>query len=413
MPTVKLTDAATQRLKAPRGARVDFFDASLPGLALRVSGVTPSTPEGRRTWSLFYRYGGQQRRLTFGTYPAISLAQARRKAGDALALVGEGKDPAVAKADAKAAAARPADTVASVADLFIKRHLEGKQRAASYIADTTRNFRNHVLPRWSERNIATISRRDVIQLLDAIMDSGSGKLAGGPIAANRVLATIRAMFNFALRRGLIDANPALLVTPPGAERARDRVLSDEEVRAVWQASYTLSYPFGPWFRLLLITGQRRSEVSRMRCADLDLERAVWTLPAAATKAGRAHIVPLAPLAVDLLRSLPRMLGPYVFSTDGGEKPIRGFAKAKVRLDRGISEAAAPWTIHDLRRTAASGMASLGSGRFVIGKVLNHSDRSVTAIYDRHEYLGEKRRALETWAEHLHNLTRPPLALVAK
>ena len=159
----------------------------------------------------------------------------------------------------------------------------------------------------------------------------------------------------------------------------------------------------------------------MRWADLDLEAAIWTLPAEATKAGRSHVVPLAPLAIDILRSLPRKAdatgkaSSYVFTTSG-DAPISGFTKAKLRIDQVIAEvrdgeALAPWTIHDLRRTAATEMARLGVSRFIISKVLNHSDRSVTGIYDRHAYLVEKRHALETWASYLGNLTQPPSANV--
>jgi integrase len=432
MPTVKLTDAAVQRLKAPAGGRVDYFDATLPGFGLRVSGPTPTTPEGRRTWTLFYRHGGKQRRLSLDPpYPALGLAEARKKAGDALARLAEGKDPADDKAQAKAAAARAPDTVANVVDLFIRRGLEAKKRAPRYVTETRRNFDLHVLPRWGERDIKTITRRDVIDLLDAIADGGSKvkgpdgkrrKIAGGPIAANRVLAAIKAAFNFAIRRGILDASPVALVERPGAETKRDRALSDDEIRALWPLMGSLGYPGGPFFRLALATGQRRNEVAGMRWADLDLVARTWTLPAGMTKARREHFVPLSPLAVAILSDLPK-LGPFVFAgaarrsrkRDAGDRrsgepcPISGFAKLKGRLDKKGKDAearVAPWTIHDLRRTAATGMARLAVSRFVIGKVLNHSDRSVTGIYDRHAYMAEKRAALDAWSECLESLTRP-------
>ena len=213
MPTVKLTDAAIQRFKVPHGARVDYFDASLPGFALRVAGPSDRAPEGRRTWTLFYRFAGTQKRLSFEPpYPALGLAAGRKRAGDALAMLSEGKDPAAAKAATKEAAAQAPDTIAKVVDLFIQRNLEAKGRAPRYIEETRRNFGNHVLPRWGKRDIKTITRRDVAELLDAVMDVGSkvkrdGKrltIPGGPIAANRTLAAIRALFNFALRRGIIE-----------------------------------------------------------------------------------------------------------------------------------------------------------------------------------------------------------------
>jgi integrase len=252
------------------------------------------------------------------------------------------------------------------------------------------------------------------------MDNGSSlrddngkrrKVPGGPIAANRALSAIRALFNFALRRGIIEATPAALVERPGEEIQRERTLVADEIKAVWAASRGLGYPFGDFFQIALITGQRRDEVARMRWQDLDLKDGIWLLPAEATKAGRGHIVPLAPLALDILRGLPRKAttgraSPFVFTTSG-DVPISGFSKAKPRLDQAISkargDALAPWTIHDMRRTAATQMGRLGVSRFIIGKVLNHADRTVTGIYDRHAYVSEKREALGAWATYLGTL----------
>jgi integrase len=242
----------------------------------------------------------------------------------------------------------------------------------------------------------------------------------GPIAANRTLAGIRALFNFALRRGIIEATPVALVERPGEEKSRDRTLTAEEIRAIWLACGSLGYPFGTFFRLALITAQRRDEVARMRWNDLDLDEAVWTLPAEATKAGRTHAVPLAPAAIDVLRALPRKAtttargtrpSEYVL-TSSGDSPISGFSKAKPRLDLTIAKGRngvplAAWTIHDMRRSAATEMGRLGVSRFVIGKVLNHADRTVTGIYDRYAYIQEKRHALEAWARYVEDLTNPP------
>jgi len=417
MPTVKLTDAAVQRLKAPPGGRVDYFDAAYPGLALRVTGALDQRPE-RRTWTLFYRFGGKQRRMTFEPgYPALGLAEARDAANKARLAIQAGIDPGAAKAEAKAEAARAPDTIANVVDIFIRRDLEGKKRAPRYIAETRRMFDNHVLPRWADRDIASINRRDVTDLLDAVMDSGSvrkdedgkrRKLPGGPIIANRVLAAIRAMFNWALRRGIVESTPAALVERPGEEMQRDRTLNAEEIRVLWPRFAALSYPFGHFFQMLLVTGQRREEVAHMRWADVDIHAQLWILPAEATKAARGHAVPLSPLASSVLGGLPK-LGTYVFTTTR-DRPISGFSKAKARLDTmqssdGIGgRSFGPWTIHDLRRTAATEMGRLGVSRFIIGKVLNHSDRSVTGIYDRHAYLQEKRHALTAWGDYLRSIT---------
>ena len=173
MPIVKMTDISVQRLKAAPGTRVDYFDASLPGFGVRVSGPTPRAAGGRKTWMMFYRHGGKQTRITFEpAYPALGLADARRKAGEALALLSQGIDPAGERhAAAAAQAAREADTMASVVDEFMKRRMAGK--APRYVQETRRNFDNHVLPRWRDRDVASIKRRDVIELLDAIADSGT------------------------------------------------------------------------------------------------------------------------------------------------------------------------------------------------------------------------------------------------
>jgi len=434
MPKVKLTDAAVQKLKAPPGARVEYFDATLPGFGLRVAGPTGRAPEGRKSWVLFYRFGGEQRRLTLEPpYPSLSLGEARKQAGDALHLVASGKDPAAKKAETKAEAARGRDTIATVVAEFMRRHMEGKKRAPRYIAETTRNFDNHVLPRWAARDIKSITRRDVIELLDTVADGGTqltdsdGKkkhVPGGPIAANRVLAAVRALFNWALRRGIIEHTPVALVERPGQEIRRERTLTADELRSIWPAAESLGNPVGDFFRMALLTGQRREEVARMAWADLDLDEATWTIPAEATKAGRRHVVPLSPGAVELLRSIPRKacrtskggLGPspHVFTVTG-ERSITGFTFFKKRLDAAVAKARgeplAPWTVHDLRRTAATEMARLGVSRFTIGRVLNHSDRSVTGIYDRHTYLAEKRHALEAWGSSLAGLMEPAQANV--
>jgi integrase len=416
MPTIKLTDAAVQRLKAPPGGRVDYFDAAFPGLALRVTGAVDQRPE-RRTWTLFYRIRGRQRRLTFEPgYPALSLAEARAAATQAQLQIKAGIDPAEVKAAAKEEAGRAPDTLANVADAFIRLDLERRKRAPRYIADVRRIFGNHVLPRWANRDIRTITRRDVIELLDSIMDSGSvvksangmrRRLPGGPVIANRTLAAVRAMFNWALRRGMVEATPAAMVEAPGEETARARVLDDSEIAAIWAAANTLGYPFGPFFQLTLVLGQRREEIARMQWDQLDLTAATWTLPT--SKSGRVHAIPLAPIAIDILTSLPRKASRYMFTTSGGT-PISGFSKAKRRLDQAIAKAGhtmEPWTIHDMRRSCATAMGRLGVSRFIIGKVLNHSDRSVTGIYDRYAYLQEKRHALESWASFLESLTERP------
>ena len=312
----------------------------------------------RRTWSLSYR-------VFIGCPPARPRdrrsGQARRRS-----CRSERKRAVIA------AAAR-SDTVANVAEEFIRRSLEGegRDRAASYISAIRRMFDEHMLPRWRARDIRSITRRDVVALLDNIVDDGK------PVLANRVLAAVRAMFNWAIRRGIVDASPATLVERPAEEKARERTLCAEEIAVLWPLFAGLGYPFGPFFQAALATGQRRDEVARMRWADIDATERTWTLSGAQTKARRAHVVPLSPLAWDILstaRGAARALNDvsatkqkesaYVFTTTG-DTPISGFGKAKLRVDvaaarrcagRVGSIHAAPWTIHPPRRTAASSLA---------------------------------------------------------
>jgi integrase len=448
MPSIKMTDKAIENLTAPKGKRIEYFDAGYPGFGLRVSASNDKdNPKIRKTWVFLYRFGGKLHRLSFGPYPALTLANARKQASAALALVSDGKDPGAVHAAKKAEAARRPDTVANIVDDFIKRHLEAKKRAPAYIAGTRQNFDNHVLPRWGKRDIKAITRRDVIDLLNAVAEEGSdapgkdGKkkhVDGGPIAANRVLAAIRALFNWAVSQDIISATPAALVRRPGEEQGRDRTLAADEIEAIWKAAGDIGTPIGDFFKVALLTGQRREEVATMRWADLDfdykipmrdgnkevlLDCPVWTLPGTSTKNGKIHVVPLAPAVVEILKAMPRKAvklesggtasSPWVF-TIGGDRPISGYSKAKIRIDDKITAARAedgepaldPWTIHDLRRTAATEMGRLEVQRFVIGKVLNHTDRSITGRYDKFEYLKEKRHALAVWAAYVDGLVNP-------
>jgi integrase len=258
------------------------------------------------------------------------------------------------------------------------------------------------MPHWADRPIDTIKRRDVIDLLDDIAASGR------PVLANRTLAHVRKLFNWALEREIIEMTPAAHITAPGGKEApRDRDLSDDEIRTLWPAFEEGGYPFGPMLKVLLLTGQRRGEVAKMRWTDIDLEAAQWNLPGEMTKNGRAHTVPLAPAVMEILQSLPRYAGAYVFTTTGGERPVSGFSRSKARIEKLADGEIPQWGLHDLRRTCASGMARLGVPSDHIGRVLNHAPKGVTATtYDRHTYLPEKRRALELWAAYVDGLFQP-------
>jgi integrase len=425
----KLTEVRLKTLKPPVKGRLVEVDNEVPGLCFRV------TATGARSWLIRYRVKGRpgQRCVVPGPYPTVSLAAARQRAREIIAAAKRGDDlPADERRRAAIAAATTPDVVATVAEEFIRRSLAGRDRAPSYVSATRRIFEQHILPQWGARDIRTITRRDVVALLDGVVDDGK------PVLANRVLAAVRAMFNWAVRRGILDASPATLVERPGAEKPRERALTPDEIETLWPHFAALGYPFGPFFQMALATGQRRDEVARMLWADIDVNERTWALSGTQTKARRAHVVPLSPLALDILmkaqeaartsrgddasasRDMITNGSPYVFTTTGG-RPISGFSKAKVRLDSAVAktrsnaglEALAAWTVHDLRRTAGSGLGKLGVSRFIISRVLNHADSSVTGIYDRHAYLAEKRHALESWGTYLSNLIQPPGANVVE
>jgi integrase len=265
-----------------------------------------------------------------------------------------------------------------------------------------------VMSAWRGRKIQEISKRDIVALLDVVNDRGS------PIMANRVLSAVRKLFNWCVARDVIQASPCTLVTPPAPERSRDRVLSDDELRMVWNAADGDGWPFGPLVKLLALTGQRLSEVGGMRWQEIDLENRLWTLPAERVKNGERHEVPLSDTAVRIIEALPRIKTSkgFVFATRR-DAAVSGFSRGKTRLDLAIlaampkdAKVPAPWVFHDLRRTLASGMARIGIQLPVVEKVLNHSGGSfagVAGVYQRHSFAEEKRKALDAWASHVESV----------
>jgi integrase len=343
-----LTKLTVEKIVAEPGRDLFAWDSKVPGLGVR------AYPSGKRMYVFQYRTrGGRQRRVAIGVHGPFTIEKARETAADLYEAVRKGRDPVE---EQKAATQRERDTIESVIEEFMARYMAAKERAPRYIEETRRNFDKHVLPHWRGRDLRGITRRDVIELLDAIVDEGK------PVAANRTLAAVRKLFNWALQRGIIEASPVALVEMPGAERKRERTLAPDEIRAVWLAASELGYPFGPFFRMALVTGQRREEVAQMRPADANEGEHIWTLSSEMTKAGRSHVVPLSPLALDILgeakEAATRLLAlpadaeapTYVFTTRG-DRPISGYSKAKARLDRMVAESRSdsgqpdlgPWT----------------------------------------------------------------------
>lgn len=375
----------------PGPARREIPDAALPAFYLVVQ------PSGMKSWAVRYRARGKPRKHTLGSYPALDLGTAREAARAALRAVAEGRDPAAEKASQNSDTARERDLFKNVVDEFLARHMKGKRSAA----EVERMLRVDVLPRWGERRIQEITKRDVLELLDGLTDRGVGPMT------NRVFAAVRKLFNFCLARDMIASSPCAGIRPPVPEVSRDRVLTDDEIRAFWGATGRMGYPFGPLFRLLLLTGQRLSEVGEMTWAELDLSDRLWTIPRQRAKNDVAHGVPLSEVAMGIIGNLPRVAGPvgYVFTTNG-RSPVSGWSRAKRNLDREMG-ATTPWRLHDLRRTCASGMARLGINLPVIEKVLNHTSGSfagIVGVYQRHSFADEKRRALEAWGSFVVGLS---------
>jgi integrase len=428
MPTKKLTELSVERAKPPLHGRIEYFDAAFPGLALRI------TANGSKSWSAFYRYKGRLRRLTIGRYPAIRLAQARREAAAALERVRQGIDAAEEKRTRRDLHTPETDTFSALAQDYLDRYLR-KNNAASTYQEAKRDLEHDALPKWRNRPLASISRRDVIDLIDGIVERGA------EIQANRTFARLRALFNWAVEKDRLPASPVARMRPPTKERTRDRVLSDDEIRWFWEACNEIGWPFGPLFKLLLLTAQRRDEVAGMARSEIDLEKRVWTIPRHNTKNDRGHEVQLSDLGRQVFQQLPRITNGHgetaLAFTVTGDTHVSGFSRAKRRLDTAMRQARRrslglpesdqelrkrlgisankplpveipDWRLHDLRRTATTGMARLNFPPHVVDKVLNHVSgtiRGVAAVYNRFEYLDERRAALEAWGRHVDNLVR--------
>ena len=377
MPTRALTQRFIEAFK-PLPEQEELWDRAMPGFGCRVS------PRGRKTWQIMFRYRGRQRRLTLGTLnQGMTLVVARDAARAALRQVGRGVDPAAARRDDS-----HADTVATLCAEYLERHAKPKKR--SWKTDDWL-LRKEILPRWRRRSVKDIRRRDVRELVEGIAARGA------PVLANRVLALVRKMLAFAVEREWIEANPAAHVARPGVEQPRDRVLSDDEIRKFWTALGREPPALAAGFRLRLLTAQRGGEITSMRWRDLDLDARMWTVPAEDSKNKMPHRVPLTDPVMNILETLRGKTDGYV---------LAGVRSKKQRTDVASRLGLDDFRPHDLRRTAASRMASAGVQRVVIGKILNHAEPGVTAIYDRFGYDAEKRIALEAWARTLDGILAP-------
>lgn len=421
MPTIRLTHRNIAGLTAGDWL-TDYWDELLPGFGVRVS-------KDNSRHSFVVRYSepdGTKRRVTLGVFPELGLADARDKAREILATSQKAKPAEPSRqvrrptpkpeSDQHRAAPLPASTpptkppnrkrgqsqapapgeailtFGNLAEIYLERHAKVKKRTWR---DDERNLKVDLLPAWKDRPAESIRRRDVAELLDRIVERGA------PILANRVKALTSKIFNVGIGRGLVENNPATGVAMPAKERQRDRVLSEDEIRALWRVLDAEDLVMAASFKLRLLTAQRGDEVLKLRWADC--ADGWWTIPAEVAKNGLAHRVPLSPQVVNLLDRLKPITGtsPWVFASPRKpDSPISAIQKAAERIAKAAGVEFVP---HDLRRTAASFMTSMGISRLVVSKILNHVESGITAVYDRHSYDAEKRQALEAWGRRVEGI----------
>jgi integrase len=374
---LKLTQSAINKLAPPPGKNdAIFFDDDVHGLGLRAHSG------GKRSWIFQFKIGTKQRHITFGTSPAISLAAARKTAAElhAEVLLGK-KDPAAAKSDGRR---RAADTVEAVLRLYLPEKRQGLA-PGSYIA-TERHLLVYARPLHG-LGVDRITRRDIGTLLAEIAAE-----SGNP-SANFTRASLSAFFAWCMMRGLIEQNP-VIGTHKAKMEPRTRVLSCAELAAVWRACENDAY--GAIVRLLILTGQRREEIGGLRFDEIG--DGIIALPPSRAKNRRGHIIPLSAPALAILAAQPPR-PEFVF----GPKPFTSWSRGKSLLDAALDTKFAPWTLHDLRRSVATGMAELGVAPHIVEAVLNHvsgQKAGIAGVYNRATYEKEKRIALATWAEHV-------------
>ena len=408
-----LTDRQIRAAQVPEGLnQVELRDDQVRGLLLRVYS------SGARTWMLAYRRQEDDRRrfLKLGAYPGVSLKQARQLAELALGRIAAGEDPQAERAERREAST--AETVAQLADQYLASYSKFK-RPKGYKMDRWQ-LETYVLPRWGDRPVDQVTKRDVRELLEDLAD---GKLAarGKPtkVAPRNLKALLSKLFDWAADRGVLAGNPAAGVKLPHRVRehlkrgGKDRVLSDEEIGVLWSELEELEADArrrkllpvsAAAFRLILLTAQRPGEVLRMRWRDIE-DGTWWMVPAEVAKNGEANRVYLSAQARKILDELRPHTGASEWVLESPRKPGTHLTTLKNAmpgiLDRGDMR---PWTPHDLRRTAASKMRAMGVPRLVVQGILNHKDRSVTAVYDRYGADPEKQEALTDWGGRVAVLT---------
>jgi integrase len=383
MPRIKMTKSNIDMLPIGK-SDVVYWDLGRPGFGVKV------TPKGRKVFVVLYRTGGSGsglRKYTIGPYGRVTLHQAQVAAQKVFTAKLEGRDPAGEKREAKRRIV--ADRVDDLLEAYIAQHVSQRRSGG----EISRLLRREIGKAWGSRSIHEITKRDVVEVITAIEQRGA------PVAANKTLKTLKTFLRWCVGRAVLDQSPADGVPLPAKEISRDRILVDDELARVIIAARKIGGPYGGIVELLALTAQRREEVSRITSDEFDIEQRIWTLPKSRTKNRKPHIVHLSNEAVIVLNRANKT-GAFVFSFDG-TKPFQEFSRAKRQLDElsGVKD----WRLHDLRRTCVSGMARLGIPPHVADKILNHQSGTISgvaAVYQRHDFLAERKRALERWAGHV-------------
>ncbi len=434
MPKENLTDRRLKSLKpAEAGKRYEISDGIVPGLLVRV------TDKGTRTFCLLARYPGKENpaRREIGKYGAITLNDARQTARAWHELIQRGVDPQLHIIETKAREqVRQENTFGSVFEDYVKRALYEKDGETPKLRNAV-NMGNGLRSEFVEdkvvhgkkraglknRPITGVTKTDIVRVILDKVDEGHETMAF------QLFAWVRGFFNWAVDRGTygIEVSPCDRLKPKsliGERKSRDRVLTDEEIRALWIATDTFGYPLGPLYRILLLTGLRRNEAARGTWEELVMNEELWTIPADRMKGKIIHQLPLSGTVVEVLKSLPiQDAGSFMFSTTAGAKAVNGFSKAKVALDKEMltvlkrfaqergddpdKVTLKPFVLHDLRRTARTRMAKLGVPEHVAEAVIAHKKKGVSAVYNQWDYFDEKRDALNRWAAAVRALVEPP------
>jgi integrase len=387
---MKLTDRQVKNLKA-KTERYEVMEGN--GFGIRVF------PTGKKSWVFMCRFNGKLRRITFGSYPQMTVAEAHAAYGKALADLEKGIDVGANLVIANKEN-RNALTVSDLIQEYIEKWAKPNKRSWK---EDSRILNKDVIVILGNKKAREVTKRDIIFLLDQVCQRGS------PIAANRTLAVVRRMFNFAVERDILEFSPCYKVKAPAKENRCDRMLANDEIRIFWNGlgdanMFEISKIA---LQLQLVTAQRKAEIVSAEWDELDLKDNWWTIPAEKAKNGRLHRVPLSDLALQLLEKLKPLSNNsrWLFPSPKGDAHIAPTAIDHA-LRRNLEKFpdVKAFTPHDLRRTAASHMTALGISRLVVSKLLNHVENSVTAIYDRHSYDEEKRLALNAWSKKLATIT---------